>query len=209
MRSSVLLGTAAAAPLLSVSGIAAAAVQRGDEASAWRDVATQQDRLRLRGWRSAWVEALRQARRSGHGRAIDAEGALLHPDAALLDPAPAPGTYRCRTIKIGGQTEAMLDWVVYPSFRCRVARDGGVLTFTKLTGSQRPIGRLYHGGPRRMVFLGSMQLGDERRRLRYGADPERDVAGHFERVGRERWRLVVPRPTHESIVDVIELVPAG
>ena len=208
MRSSVLLGAAVAALVLVVSGPVAGAAQRGDEASAWRDVATEQDRLKLRNWRSAWLEALRAARGAGHGRDIEAEGALLHPDAAMLDPAPPPGTYRCRTIKIGGQGETMLDWVVYPSFRCRIARDNGVLTFTKLTGSQRPIGRLFTGGTRRMVFLGSMQLGDERRTLRYGADPERDVAGHVERVGRDRWRLVVPRPTYESIVDVIELVPA-
>jgi len=33
------------------------------------------------------------------------------------------------------------------------------------------------------------------------------MAGYVERVGERRWRMVLPRPTFESIVDVIELVP--
>lgn len=206
MRFSVLLGATALALAIGTSGAPAAAVQRGDQDSAWRDVATERDRIRLREWRDAWIEALREARAAGHGRDVDREGPLLHPDAALLQPAPPPGLYRCRTIKIGGQGE-LLDWVSYPSFRCRIAREGGALTLTKLTGSQRPIGRLYPDTARRMVFLGSLQLGDERQSLPYAADAERDLAGHLERVGEERWRLVFPRPTFESIVDVIELVP--
>lgn len=207
MRNLILLCAAAAALAIAGSAAAADAVQRGDEASRWRDVATEQDRGRLRTWRSAWIEALREARAAGHGAEIDREGALLHPDAALLHPAPPPGLYRCRTIKIGGQGD-LLDWVAYPTFRCRIAARGGALTFRKLTGSQRPIGRLYRDGVRRMVFLGAMQLGDERQALRYGHDSQRDMAGHLERVGARRWRLVIPRPTFESIVDVIELVPA-
>jgi hypothetical protein len=207
MRNLILLCTAAAAFAVAGSGGSAGAVQRGDQSSRWRDVATEADRERLRLWRRAWIEGLREARAAGHGADIDREGALLHPDAGLLNPAPPPGAYRCRTIKIGGQGN-LLDWVVYPTFRCRIGAQGGALTFTKLTGSQRPIGQLYPAGPRRMVFLGAMQLGDERRALRYGADSLRDMAGHFERVGDQRWRLVIPRPTYESIVDVIELVPA-
>lgn len=206
MRNLVLLCAAAAALAIAGSAAAADAVQRGDEASPWRDVATEQDRGRLRTWRSAWIEALREARAAGHGAEMDGEGALVHPDAALLHPVPPPGLYRCRTIKIGGQG-ALLDWVAYPTYRCRIRAQRGVLTFRKLTGSQRPIGRLYPDGARRMVFLGSMQLGDERHALRYGDDSQRDMAGHLERVGPRRWRLVIPRPTFESIVDVIELVP--
>ena len=52
-------------------------------APAWRSVATAEDRTRLRDWRSAWVEGLRQARAAGHGAAIAREGVLLDPDAAL------------------------------------------------------------------------------------------------------------------------------
>ena len=34
------------------------------------------------------------------------------------------------------------------------------------------------------------------------------MAGYVERVGEKRWRLVLPWPKFESIVDVVELVPA-
>jgi hypothetical protein len=50
-------------------------------------------------------------------------------------------------------------------------------------------------------------LGDESRALQYGRDTERDVAGFVERIGPNRWRLIMPRPHFESIMDVMELVP--
>jgi hypothetical protein len=58
-----------------------------------------------------------------------------------------------------------------------------------------------------MVFLGTLQLGDEQAVLRYGHDRERAVAGWLERIGDRRWRLVFPYPAFESVVDVLELVP--
>lgn len=187
--------------------IGPALAQAGDQALRWRDVATERDRERLREWRNSWIEALREARASGHGAELVREGALLQPDAALLSPTPPVGDYRCRTIKIGGQGD-LLDFTAYSEFRCRIRPErGGRLSFVKLTGSQRPIGTIYPDHVRRMIFLGSLQLGDERRSLRYGADPERDMAGIVERIGERRWRMVFPRPTFESIVDVIELVP--
>jgi len=91
----------------------------------------------------------------------------------------------------------------------RIAARDGVLTFTRLGGSQRPVGRIYPDNVRRMIFLGTLQLGDERQVLPYGSDADRDMAGILERVGERRWRLVFPRPTFESIIDVVELVPAG
>ena len=35
------------------------------------------------------------------------------------------------------------------------------------------------------------------------------MAGLVERIGDNRWRLVLPAPAYESMLDVIELVPAG
>ena len=171
----------------------------------WRGVATEDDRERVRRWRDAWVEALAQARAAGHGDKIAKEGVLLNPDAALAGAAAPEGRYRCRTIKIGGKSEGMLDYVAYTSFACRIDPDG---TLMKLTGSQRPVGRLYPDAPNRMVFLGTLQLGDEQRVLPYGVDRERDVAGLLERIGPKRWRLVFPYPHFESKLDVLELVPA-
>ena len=175
----------------------------------WRATATEDDRRRLRDWRTAWTEALEKARAAGHGPDIAREGTLLDPDAALRDPAPPPGDYACRTIKLGGQSEAMLDFVAYPFFRCRIAAENGRASLLKLSGSQRPVGLLFQDPDRRMIFLGTLQLGDETLSLHYGQDRERNMAGILERIGDARWRLVFPYPHFESTLDVLELVPAN
>ncbi|HEX8666760.1 MAG TPA: DUF4893 domain-containing protein [Allosphingosinicella sp.] len=176
----------------------------------WRSIATHDDRERLREWRTAWLRALEQARGGGHAAEVEGEGALLDPDAAVAGAAIPAGDYRCRVIKVGAKTEAMLPYVAYPGFSCRVSPgQGGVLDFTKLTGSQRPIGRLFPENRRRMIFLGTLQLGDEQGTLRYGHDRDRDMAGILERIGEGRWRLVFPSPAFESMLDVVELIPAS
>ncbi len=173
----------------------------------WRSIATPGDRHRLREWRTAWVEALGMARAAGHGATLAQEGTLLQPDAALAWEDPPPGFYRCRTIKVGGQSEAMLDYIAYPWFDCRIRMENGLMSFTKLSGSQRPIGLLLPYVGQRMVFLGTLQLGDESRPLQYGRDTERDMAGVIERIGEAKWRLVFPYPHFESTIDILELVP--
>lgn len=174
----------------------------------WRLIATEADRGRLRGWRTAWVEALEKARRAGHAAAVAREGALLDPDAALPLEGPPPGDYRCRTIKIGAKSPGLLDYVAYPPFTCRIRAETGLLSFAKMTGSQRPIGMLLADDSNRTIFLGTLQLGDEAEALQYGSDAERDMIGALERVGPRRWRLILPYPHFESTLDVLELVPA-
>jgi len=176
-------------------------------AASWRSVATDFDRERARKWRTAWVRALAKARAGGYGAQVAAEGVLLEPDAALKGAAPPPGDYRCRVVKIGGQSEGLLDYVAYPFFDCRIGPGAGATGFVKLNGSQRPVGRLFADGDRRMVFLGTLQLGDEQGVLRYGHDRQRDMIGLLERVGERRWRLAFPYPAFESTLDVVELVP--
>ena len=173
----------------------------------WHDVATEADRQRIRGWWTAWGDALASARAGGHAAEVAAEGALLAPDAALPNPHLPPGDYHCRTIKVGAQSTQGLSYVAYPRFRCRVAAEQDIFSFTKLTGSQRQVGLIFDDDDRHKIFLGTLMLGDESRALDYGSDPQRDVAGLVERIGPNRWRLVMPRPAFESIVDVIELVP--
>jgi hypothetical protein len=173
----------------------------------WREIATDHDRERVRKWRTAWVRALAAARAGGDAEQIAAEGVLLEPDAALRDAAPPPGDYRCRVLKVGGRGEGTLSYVAYPQFDCRIAAGAGAMDFVKLTGSQRPIGRLFPDGPRRLVFLGTLQLGDERGTLRYGHDRDRDMIGLLERIGERRWRLAFPWPAFESTLDVVELLP--
>lgn len=177
-------------------------------AADWRKVATEDDRRRIRQWREAFTAALGKARASGHGAAIVREGALLQPDAGMAgEPIPA-GAYRCRVIKLGANGEAMLDYVAYPAFDCRIAQEGGVASFTKLTGSQRPVGLIFDHDGSRQVFLGTLMLGDERQAMDYGRDASRDMAGAIERIGPRRWRMILPWPRFESMIDVIELVPA-
>ncbi len=173
----------------------------------WRQIATPDDRDRLRDWRDAFVSALKAARASGHGAQIDREGVLLVPDAALGGGPIPNGDYRCRVIKLGAKSPGMLDYVAYPAFACRIRQERDLQGFAKLSGSQRQVGLIFPGDVMRQVFLGTLVLGDERRAMQYGRDEERDVAGFVERIGPGRWRLLLPRPHFESQLDVIELVP--
>ena len=177
--------------------------------TAWRDVATSHDRERLRDWRKIFVDALAAARKSGHSTEIAKEGALLDPDSALGGRQLPNGLYRCRVIKVGAKTEGMLDYVSYPAFSCRVRANRELQRLEKLTGSQRYIGLLFPNDAMRQVFLGTLVLGDETRAMQYGADADRDVAGFVERVGENRWRLIMPKPQFESQLDVMELVPVS
>lgn len=166
------------------------------------------DLVLLRRLPEAWDTALAGARQAGHGSELAALGALVDPDAALPDPAPPAGSYRCRTIKIGAQGD-LLEYIAYSWFECDIS-DGprGTLRFEKTTGSQRQEGYLYPDNDRRMVFLGALALGgQETAAPEYGEQPERDVAAVLERVGRERWRLVEPWPEYESIIVLLEIVP--
>jgi hypothetical protein len=176
--------------------------------SAWRDVATSADRERLTGWRSTFVDALAAARKAGHGAEIDAQGALLQPDAALASPAIPAGIYRCRVIKLGAKSPATLGYVAYPGFACRVRPDHQLQRLDKLTGSQRYVGLVFPGDPLRNIFLGTLVLGDETRSMQYGQDQGRDIAGYVERIADHRWRLIMPEPQFESQMDVMELVPS-
>jgi hypothetical protein len=175
--------------------------------SAWRRVATEEDKGRLRDWRTTFTNALDAARKAGHGAEIDREGALLDPDAALGGTPLPNGMYRCRVIKLGAKAAGNLDFVAYPDFTCRVRPDHQLQRLGKLSGSQRYVGIIFPNDAVREVFLGTLVLGDERRALQYGQDDMRDIAGYVERIGPSRWRLIMPKPHFESQMDVMELVP--
>ena len=175
--------------------------------SNWREVATQDDRERLRDWRTAFSTALARARAAGQATAIAREGRLLDPDAAIPGGIPN-GRYRCRIIKLGAKSEGLLDYVDYPPFACRVQPERDLQGFAKLTGSQRPVGLIFPNDSLRQVFLGTLVLGDENRSMQYGRDSERDIAAWVERIDANRWRMVLPSPRFESLIDVIELVSA-
>jgi hypothetical protein len=175
--------------------------------TAYKQVIAENDRMRLRDWRKTFVAALETIRTAGHGPEILAEGPLLDPDAALAGPAIPNGIYRCRVIKLGAKETGNLDYVAYAPFTCRVRAERTLQRLTKLSGSQRYVGLIFPGDAIRNVFLGTLVLGDERRAMQYGQDESRDVAGYVERIGTNRWRLLMPEPRFESKIDVMELVP--
>jgi hypothetical protein len=175
--------------------------------TAWREAATESDKARLRDWRATFVAALAAARKAGHSAEIAREGALLDPDSAIGGGPIPNGTYRCRVIKLGAKEAGNLDYVSYPGFTCRVAAQRSLQQLDKLNGSQRYDGLIFSGDAMRQVFLGTLVLGDESRALQYGQDATRDVAGYVERIGPDRWRLIMPKPHFESQLDVMELVP--
>jgi hypothetical protein len=215
-KAAALTACTAAALLLSgcaytqgVTGTPAGANPHQELPTYWRPIATEHDRWRIANWRRSFTEGVADASAGGHANEVTSAGALLRPDAGLADPRPPAGDYRCRFIKLGSQAALALNYVAYPWFSCRIDENGELMRFRKLDGSQRPIGTLYPDSRLRMIFLGVLQLGDETRAHVYGRDEGRDMAGVFERIGDNRWRIVFPYPRFESLVDVMELVPEG
>jgi hypothetical protein len=175
----------------------------------WKGVATDADEQRIARVGLAWQEALQDAQ-PGFAGEIESEGALLRPRAALPRPAPTPGSYYCRLIKLGRAGEKGPAFERFKPFFCYVEVEGDLLTIVKQTGSQRPAGRLWEDDrPDRLIFLGSLALGGEEQPLAYAEDPKRDMAGVFERIAPFKWRLVIPWPQSTSKLDVFELTPVA
>lgn len=174
----------------------------------WKSIATASDEDRIDRLGLAWQQAIDEAR-PRFRREVAAEGVLLEPRSALPRPQPTPGSYNCRMISIGKKDSKSPVYEKFRPFFCYVlADDAGALTIVKQTGSQRPAGQLWDDDdPNRMIFLGSLSLGDEKEPRAYGEDPERDTAGVFERIAPFRWRLVIPYPRSGAKLEVFELTP--
>lgn len=168
----------------------------------WRTIANSRDKAAIDALPARWAAAL-GAVAAWRKRAVAAEGALLTPTAALVRPLPPPGRYRCRTLRLAphrqGGFEAFQPWF------CFIAEDGELTTLTKATGSDRPAGRLWPDGERRLVFLGATPRGPARSPPAYGDNRLTDEIGVFERTGDFQWRLVLLRG--DAGLDVIEFVP--
>ena len=172
-----------------------------------RAVAKRDDAASLGRLDDAWRMARAEADAKGFAAKVEKLGVLVDPNAAQAGRLqPPPGAYRCRTIKMGSRDGAGLAYVDDPWFACSVElTPGGDLILEKITGSQRVKGLLYPDTERRLVYVGTQAWGDERGFPAYGAQPDRDQAGVFERIGPERWRLVIPFPKQESQLDIIEV----
>ena len=178
------------------------------KADQWMKIATAADESRIGRLGAAWQEALADTNRR-FADEVRKEGELLEPNAALARPAPTPGSYNCRLIKLG-KTGKDPAFERFKPFFCYVEVEDELLTIVKQTGSQRPAGRLWEDDvPTRLIFLGSLALGNEEQPLAYGDDAKRDMAGVIERIGPFRWRLVIPWPQGDSKLDVFELTPVA
>lgn len=180
-----------------------------DGSDDWRQVALLAGAENLDRLDEAWRQARDEAEDEGFADELKALGALVDPAAAQTGRLqPAPGAYRCRTIKIGAKNKGGLAFVDYPFFRCTVElTPGGDLILTKTTGSQRTRGLLYPDTDNRLVFIGAQAWGDDETRFpAYGDQPVRDQVGVLERIGPTRWRLVIPWPTVEAKLEILELV---
>jgi len=174
----------------------------------WSAVASDADRNRINRTALAWQTGLAEARERGFRDAIRSEGKLLVSGGGLARPAPTPGSYRCRLVTLGRPTKGGPAFEKYKPFFCYIDLEGELFTIVKQTGSQRPAGRLWPDDlPTRLIFLGSVALGNEEEARAYGEDPRRDVAGVFERIAPFVWRLVIPFAQDGTKLQVFELTP--
>lgn len=171
------------------------------EEAPWRALATEDDTARIERLDDEWQAALASIRPGRWRRLVDAEGELLRPAAAQPFPAPPPGHYRCRVVRLpfDGRITVFRPW------SCHVGNDEKLLSFTKEGGSDRPAGWLWTDNATRLIFLGAMIEGEGV--PAYGEANSRSLIGAVERVADFRWRLVIPAQRGEASLDVIELIP--
>lgn len=176
----------------------------------WQQIASSEDANRIRRAGTAWSSGLEEARGAGFADEIRGEGKLLNANAAQAKPAPTPGSYSCRVIRLGKENGKGPAFQKFKPFFCYVGVEGELFTIVKQTGSQRPAGRLWEDdNPARLIFLGTLALGSEEEARAYGENPRRDMAGIFERFAPFKWRLVIPFPQSGARLDVFELTPVA
>lgn len=172
----------------------------------WRAIVSAQDSDRLTGLPGIWDRALAASQR--FRSQIRREGDLLAPQAARNHPAPPPGSYHCRLVKIGAAGGREPAYKSFPEFFCYIRGDrADSLFFTKQTGSELPGGYLHTDGEQRLVLTGAKQYAATDVPMPYGTEPERDLVGVVERIGPFRWRLVLPWRDGKDGLDIYELTP--
>ena len=180
------------------------------KADVWLGVASSEDANRIQRIGTAWSEGLAEARKAGSANDIRAEGRLLDPNAGLSKPEPTPGSYSCRMVRLGREGSRGPAYQKFKPFFCYIDVEGDLFTIVKQTGSQRPAGRLCQDdNNNRLIFLGTLALGNEEEARAYGEDPKRDMAGVFERIAPFEWRLVIPFTQSGARLDVFELTPVA
>ncbi|KDP93518.1 hypothetical protein ER13_00865 [Brevundimonas sp. EAKA] len=175
----------------------------------WRSVATPGDASLLGRLDQAWRMSRAEAETAGFARQVEALGPLVDPNAAQAGQLqPAPGDYRCRTIRLGRHAEGQgAAFVEQPWAACSVEMTpGGDLILAKTAGSQRMRGLLYPDTDRRLVYVGAQAVGEAQKAVpAYGQDTARDQVGVLERIGQNRWRLVLPWPRQDAKLELVEI----
>ncbi len=190
---------ALAAAALALSATAASA--------GWQDVASQYDQQRLARLGEAKEKALSEAHAGAGTGDASAIASALGPASHAPSGNEILGSWRCRTIKLGGITP----YVVYAWFNCRISEHGGGLFFEKTSGSQHTNGFLYPGEGG-LIYLGASSVTGEPPHAYSGngasagasATPD-DQIGILTMISAGHARLEMPFPVQESTLDVIEL----
>lgn len=175
-----------------------------EEVEPWRGTASARDSAALDGLPAAWDRALAATRGAGLARRAAAEGALLLPGAGLARAAPAPGTYRCRYVRLGARK-----WTASAQAYCYVGVEAGQLSLATELRGLRLGGYLWDvKSADRLVFLGAVAPAGSKTAPAYGADPAADSAGLVERIGEFRYRLVLPEPAPGAGLTIVDMVAA-
>jgi hypothetical protein len=194
MHAKILCGAVAASLLVSTAAFAG-----------WREEASAYDAQRLSQLQESKDKGMQEAS-SGPDMATINEA--LGPRSNPISESEALGSWRCRTIKLGGMTPSR----VYGWFSCRVSHRGGGLYLEKLSGSDRVNGYLYPDQSGGLVLLGANTVKGEPERHYSGngasvgapATPD-DAVGVMTSIGPGHARVEFPYPVQESTFDVLEL----
>lgn len=192
---------------LALAAAAALAFSATAALAGWQDVASQADQQRLAHLGEAKQKALAEAHAGAGSGDASAIEAALGPASHAPSAGELTGSWRCRTIKLGG----IAPYVVYSWFNCRISNRDGGLFFEKTSGSQHTQGFLYPGEGG-LVYLGASSVVGEPPHAYSGsgagagagATPD-DQIGFLTAMSANHARLEMPYPVQESTYDVIEL----
>lgn len=162
---------------------------------------TPDDKARLADFGTSRSEAIAEANSGGNPSEVSALDGILSGKPQPILGVDIRGTYRCRTIKLGGS----LPLTTYDWFSCRIDEDDLGYRLIKTSGSQRLSGHFIDDSRTRLLYYGAAHYADEKPKA-YGKDADSDQVGYFYKVGPGRYRLELPLPRYESKFDIIELV---
>jgi hypothetical protein len=178
------------------------------EPEKWREVASTENENGIDALDRTWAAALAEARKTS-SRSVSAEGALLAPDSGLSRAAPAPGSYRCRVVRLGSASGTGRAFVPSKQSFCFIGVEGDQLSFTAEVAGARFGGYLWETeDTKRLVFLGSPIAARAKVAQAYGNNPSQDVAGMLERIGDFRYRLTMLGRSGDAKLLVFDLKAA-